>query len=130
MAMILYTIGYGNLTPEKVLGRIPAEAVVVDVRENPYQAWHQGYAAAGLAKVLGTRYWGMPLLGNPGRSPSAWQPMSGLLAGGILAGLAAEIRAGGVICLLCAEADAGRCHRRFVAEKLAKAVEGLEIVHL
>jgi uncharacterized protein (DUF488 family) len=128
--MKLYTIGYGNLTPEKVLGRIPADAIVVDVRENPYQAWHQGWTAAGLAKALGSRYWGAPLLGNHARSAASWSPPSGLMASGLLGGLAAEIRAGGVFCLLCAEADATRCHRRFVAEMLKAKVEGLEVVHL
>lgn len=33
-------------------------------------------------------------------------------------------------CLLCSEAGAGQCHRRLVAEHLAKHWTGVEIVHL
>ena len=33
-------------------------------------------------------------------------------------------------CLLCSEADPDRCHRRLVAEHLASAWRGVEIVHL
>ena len=33
-------------------------------------------------------------------------------------------------CLLCSEATPDRCHRRLVAERLARAWPGVEIVHL
>lgn len=35
-----------------------------------------------------------------------------------------------VICLLCSEAQPERCHRRLVAERLARAWPAVEIVHL
>ena len=33
-------------------------------------------------------------------------------------------------CLLCSEAEPGRCHRRLIAEYLADRLEGVEIHHL
>ncbi len=33
-------------------------------------------------------------------------------------------------CLLCSEATPDRCHRRLVAERLARTLPGLEVVHL
>jgi uncharacterized protein (DUF488 family) len=35
-----------------------------------------------------------------------------------------------VTCLLCSEASADACHRRLVAERLARAWPGVEVVHL
>lgn len=42
---------------------------------------------------------------------------------------AAELSASGRTCLLCYEADASECHRRFVADRISDRT-GTEVVHL
>ena len=42
----------------------------------------------------------------------------------------AIIERGEVVCLLCFEADSGRCHRSLVAEALAEKADGLAVRHL
>jgi uncharacterized protein (DUF488 family) len=53
-----------------------------------------------------------------------------MLASAWLDSLADGVRVGIAYCLLCCEADYRRCHRRFVAEEIARRAPGLGIVHL
>lgn len=129
--MTIYTIGYGNQQPEAFIERLPAKTVIVDVRENPYQAWNRAYTAPELARTLKSRYWGMPTLGNLSHRPDRWNPPSKTVALGTLYGLAKKMAKDHIdVCLLCAELHADNCHRRFVAEELAKLIQGVEIQHL
>ncbi|HEY3377512.1 MAG TPA: hypothetical protein VGL77_08460 [Armatimonadota bacterium] len=130
--MTIYTIGYGNQAPEVFLPRLPPKTVIIDVRENPYHAWHQAYTAPVLTRSLKGRYWGMPTLGNLSHRPDRWNPPSLTVARGTLYGLARKMARDNVsVCLLCMELRADGCHRRFVAQELADMMNGrAEIVHL
>jgi uncharacterized protein (DUF488 family) len=130
MPGICYTVGYGQVVPDKAYERIPGDVMVVDVRVNPYHAWHQGHTASGLLKRFGVRYLGVPPLGNAGMRADTWEPISRGMAEHNLDGLADLLHSGQSICLLCACADARRCHRRFIAEALQERISGLEVRHL
>jgi uncharacterized protein (DUF488 family) len=129
-ARTLYTIGYGNRKPEAFFAMLPEGAKIVDVRRSP-TGWHQAYCLPGLKARLGDRYRWRGALGN-GTNGTAdhWDKLPG--ADDWLVGFAFWYKAygGTPVVLLCAEADYQRCHRRFVAEEIARRVPGLEIVHL
>ena len=114
------TIGYGGMRPEEFFAELEAlkPGVVVDVRENPFNAFLGAYTKPQLEKRLGHRYVWIRELGNASRStpPVLVDEAKGLEK---LRELAA---AHPVVVLLCAERDEARCHRGYVKEKLSNIV--------
>jgi hypothetical protein len=127
----LYTIGYGNRQPDDFFAMLPADCTVIDVRRSP-RGWHAEYGEQRLRARLGRRYLSWPALGNSSGSADTWTPAEGVAhAWGFLDALISHIETGGVpVVLMCAEADPLQCHRRFVAEEIARRVPGLQFVHL
>lgn len=132
----LYTIGYGNRKPEEFFALIPNGATIIDVRRSA-RGWSSEYSAKRMGERMGNLYLYWPALGNSFHgSHNQWIPEGGWgLANDFLEALASlartlEQQGQPPIVLLCAESDPQRCHRRFVAEEVAKRVDGLEIVHL
>lgn len=134
---IIYTIGYGNRTPEQFFAMLPSldSATLIDVRYSP-RGWHIGYSRKQLERKFGDAYLWFRLLGNTSGSADTWVPPTpdnGVSAEDALQGIAECMQHGmktfANVILMCAEVDHARCHRRFVAEALA-ALTGAEIVHL
>ena len=137
--MKVYTIGYGNDAPATFVRRLVSAGIrtAVDLRLRPDRASMGAYVKAkspdkGIERLLsqaGLAYRSLPELGNvfldfedwAGRY-SALLQCAGHLLTTRLDGLAEPL------CLLCAERDAARCHRRHIAEFLG--ARGHEIQHL
>lgn len=130
----LFTIGYGNRKPDEFFALIPDGAVVIDVRAYPTCKWQFSYREHGLRAQLcpngEQRYFPIQSLGNVSGTADTWQSPDEMLAHAWMDLIADGIRQGITYCLLCAELDPNRCHRRFVAEEIARRVPGCEIVHL
>jgi uncharacterized protein (DUF488 family) len=129
--MILYTIGYGN-GRALLKDRLPQDrtVLVVDVRRTT-GAWCAAYTGPNLKRILetfGHAYLHMAALGNYGATSTEWVRHHG--ADAALDCIAKIIRDGRTVVLLCAEGDAQKCHRRFVAEALVERVPGLTVTHL
>ncbi len=143
-APALFTSGYEGLPIAAFLKRLKAAGIdtVVDVRELPLSR-KKGYSKAAFAAALkraGIAYDHRPALGCPKpirdryRKDGDWSDFADAFQA-YLAGRAADVatlardartmRA----CLVCFEADFGRCHRRFVA-RAASAVGAPPVVHL
>jgi uncharacterized protein (DUF488 family) len=132
--MKVLTLGYGGLAPGHFRQLVPDTAIVIDVRINPSSA-QRFYSQDILAAHFPGRYHSVPQLGNLSRSPARWDPPSPEEADSFITQLAAlVVRHNGEVLLLCAERDAQKCHRRFVAKALAEAMSGLgypvEVQHL
>jgi uncharacterized protein (DUF488 family) len=147
MSGTLFTIGFTRSTAEAFFGRLEGAGVrtVADVRLKP-RSQLAGFAkppdlAFFLRRLSGIGYVGAPLLAPAAAEFAAYR--RGALsfdayAGAYLARLRAQAVAARLdpgafdhACLLCSEADAERCHRRFAAEHLADAwAGGWRIVHL
>jgi len=111
---------------------VPVECLVIDVRARPWGAWHRAFTAAGLAEAFKRHagYWSLVPLGNVSGSAEVWTSPAPGAAEWMLEGVAEVIRGGQAVCLLCAEADARRCHRSVLARLLQERVAGLEVVDL
>jgi uncharacterized protein (DUF488 family) len=144
--MILYTIGFTQKSLRQFIGLLREASVdgVVDVRRNNTSQL-AGYAKRDdLAFILDT--FGMGYLEQPRLAPTtelldryhrdhdwdAYVPdFTAILAEQPLAAIYDEIAARfEQPCLLCAEPAPDRCHRRLVAEALARLHPDLEIRHL
>ena len=126
----LYTIGYGGRRPTEFVEALRASGVrtVVDVRLRPDRA-HLGTfvkansPAKGIERVLnaaGIQYRALPELGNVFREFPAWESLYSELikrAGDLLTTRVHALE--DPLCLLCAERDVQRCHRRQIADYLA-----------
>ena len=139
----IYTIGYGNSTPDAFFALLPDNAIIVDVRANPYSAWNSLFTYRHLSQRLaafrdGTRrYVWIPELGNRSRRmpPTLVDEAKGLEH---LKRLARDAhQKGRAICLLCAEGNplepdgvTHRCHRAYIAQHLAEALGDAVVVHL
>jgi len=114
------TIGYGGVRPENFFAELEAlePDVVVDVRENPFNAFLGAYTKPQLEKRLGNKYVWVRELGNASRStpPVLVDEAKGMER---LRELAA---AHPVVVLLCAERDEARCHRGYIKGKLSDTV--------
>lgn len=142
----LCTVGYeGRVTDELIAMLIENEIdLVVDVRELPLSR-KKGFSKSTLSASLdevGVGYRHMRALGNPKHLRRALKTgltfdefaddFRAILAGQTdaieeLGSVAAEHR----VCLLCFEADAERCHRSIVAERVAMFVgDSMQVVHL
>ncbi|MBI3504815.1 MAG: DUF488 domain-containing protein [Proteobacteria bacterium] len=140
----LFTAGYEGLPVAAFLARLKAAGIgtVIDVRERPLSR-KKGYSktafAAALAKA-GIAYEHRPALGCPKpirdalRESGDWasyaRAFDRYLAGQTaeVAALARDVRRTRA-CLVCFEADFGRCHRRFVARAATQA-GAPPVVHL
>lgn len=136
-----FTIGYGGRKPDEFVKLLTAHGVktVVDVRLRPDKASMGSYAKAkdadkGLAGLLaksGVGYLSLTELGNPFLEYPDWQTRYADYldrAGPLLFDrLTDEIP--GPVCLLCAEKRVADCHRRHVAEYLARE-RGWAFTHL
>ena len=126
----IYTIGYGNRQPEDFFKLLPASGLIIDVRRLP-RAWHGAYHARQLKKRLGDRYRSEPAFGNRANTGDVWQPVNPDFAYANIPSMGESVRQGMTYILLCAEQDPQRCHRRLVAEAIARHASGTAtIVHL
>ena len=132
--MTLYTIGYEGLALEGFLGLLTAHGIdhLVDIRDVPLSR-KPGFSKTALAvavESVGLRYSHVKALGCPKsirdrhRADRDWAQYIRSFET-YLATQAAAVEAlrataaASRTCLLCYEADASRCHRRFVADAVA-----------
>ena len=129
--LVLYTIGYGNRQPEEFFAMLPEDCTLIDVRRNP-TGWHGEYKEPAMRRRLGRRYLSWPALGNCSGMKDKWVPAHGMAeAWACIEALCSHLETGGVpVVLMCSEADPMTCHRRFVAEEVARRIPGLQVVHL
>ena len=142
----LATIGYQGATPDSFHHAVKNAGVelLVDIRavaSSRRPGFSKSKLSAGLADV-GIGYLHLRALGTPADGRAAARSgkhaemraifvahMATPEAQSALEDLAALIRAGTRVCILCFEADPLHCHRNIVASMLADMVP-LEIVHL
>lgn len=144
--MNLFTIGYEGRAADELPDSIAAAGVttLVDVRDLPLSR-KRGFSKNALAALLtdsGVDYVHERRLGNPKelrdyvKSGGDWDWFADTFrerlttADDALDSVLAIIERGEVVCLLCFEADATRCHRSLVAEALADKADGLAVTHL
>ena len=144
--MNLFTIGYEGRTADDLPASVVASGVttVVDVRDLPLSR-KRGFSKTALALLLagsGVDYVHERGLGNPKplrdhvKAGGDWgwfarrfrERLGG--AGDALDQVLGIMQRGEVVCLLCYEADASRCHRSLVADALAERAHGLVVKHL
>ncbi|MGG5810220.1 DUF488 family protein [Falsiroseomonas sp. CW058] len=137
----VFTIGYEEATPPRLLGALSAAgvAVLVDVRALA-NSRRPGFAKRALSAALegaGIGYLHLPALGTPAAGRQAVREgrademrrifgahLQGVEAQAALAALR-DLARRQPVCLLCLEADPARCHRTLVAEAV-----GLPVRHL
>lgn len=137
--MTIYTIGYGGRKPREFLDLLTGRCVkaVVDVRLRPdrssmgiyVKAKDAGKGIEALLASAGIRYFSFVELGNVFRDLDDWQQRYQQLmeqAGDILTQRLLDIPE--PFCLLCAEKRANQCHRKLIADYLAK--NGHQIEHI
>jgi uncharacterized protein (DUF488 family) len=145
--MKLYTIGFTKKSAERFFSLLqkPGVNCLVDIRLNP------GGQLAGFAKQDDLRYFLGRLIGAEyvhlkNLAPSEeifkdikqnndWEQYTRRFEAlmderNIPESLDRGLFENNICCLLCSEATPEHCHRRLVAERLAKHWAGLEIVHL
>jgi uncharacterized protein (DUF488 family) len=136
-----FTIGYGGRKPEEFVRLLADHGVrtVIDVRLRPDKASMGSYAkarepdkgVAGLLARAGIGYLSLPELGNLFLDYDDWPTRYVEFlerAGPLLFDrLSADVP--GPVCLLCAEKRVADCHRRHVAEYLARE-RGWAFTHL
>lgn len=144
--MKLFTIGYEGRTADELPASVAASGVttVVDVRDLPLSR-KRGFSKTALALLLsgsGVDYVHERGLGNPNplrdhvKAGGDWGWFAEVFrerlvgAGDALDHVLSIMRRGEVVCLLCYEADAARCHRSLVADALAERADGLVVRHL
>lgn len=138
---MLFTIGYEETTPPRLLAALQAAGVtaLVDVRALA-NSRRPGFAKRALAAALeeaGIAYQHVPALGTPAEGRQAVRAgrpeimhrifaarLAGVEAQAALAALRDRAQQEPV-CLLCLEADHRQCHRTLVAEAV-----GLPVRHL
>lgn len=135
-----FTVGYGGRKPDDFVKLLTDQGVrtVIDVRLRPDRASMGSYAKAkdadkgiaGLLAKVGVGYVSLPELGNLFLDYDDWPTRYGEFlerAGPLLFDRIADVP--GPVCLLCAEKRVAECHRRHVAEYLARA-RGWTFTHL
>jgi uncharacterized protein (DUF488 family) len=142
----LYTLGHSTRTLDQLVAPLAQAGVreLVDVRALPRSRRHPHLAAEQLARTLPTRgiaYTHEPRLGGF-RRPHAESSNSGwehpafrgyadhMASADFLAALASlqELARERPTCVMCAEAQWWRCHRRLIADALL--VRGWRVLHL
>jgi uncharacterized protein (DUF488 family) len=142
----IWTIGYERLLPPELVAELEAAGIerLIDVRHRP-QSRRPGMSKTRLAELLagrGIAYEHRKALGTP--PDIRWLFKHGRVAEGApafrehvertaareLDDLAGELEHGPRTALMCLEADPAVCHRRVVAEALARRRPGLRVVDL
>lgn len=143
--MTLFTIGYEDATPARLVGVLREAGVttLVDVRALA-NSRKPGFAKTALSAALaeaGIGYQHVKALGTPAEGRAAVRAGRPAemrrIFGAHLAGLEAQAALAGLtdralhetVCLLCLEADPAQCHRTLVAEAVA-ATSGVQVTHL
>jgi len=144
--MNLFTIGYEGRSADELPSSVATSGVttVIDVRDLPLSR-KRGFSKSALASLLaqsGVDYVHERRLGNPKplrdhvKSGGDWGWFARTFrerlaaAGDALDSVLAIMQRGEVVCLLCYEADASRCHRSLVADALTERAHGLVVRHL
>jgi hypothetical protein len=143
-AVNIYTIGYEGLALEAFLQQLRRARVqiIVDVRDVPLSR-KRGFSKKALAAALnaaGMDYLHIRSLGCPKairdqyRANRDWEAYTAafldhLRNQGVAVGQLAAVCKGSSAALLCYEADAGFCHRTYVA-RAAAAILGSGVLHL
>lgn len=143
----LWTIGYERLLPDALVAELQAAGVerVIDVRYRP-QSRRPGMSKTKLGERLaavGISYEHRRALGTPpeirplyrtgavARAAERFRAHVEVTAAGELDALAAELAdRSPATALLCLEAEPSGCHRRVVAEQLARRLPALRVVDL
>lgn len=142
----LWTIGYERLLPEELVAELEAAGVqrLIDVRFRP-QSRRAGMSKTRLGERLGDHgiaYEHRRSLGTPpdirhlfrtnqlAAARERYTAHVEATAAGELDALAAELPRAPRTALLCLEADPAACHRRLVAEALARRLPGLQVIDL
>lgn len=137
--MKYYSIGYGGRKPDDFVAILKKHriSVIVDVRLRPDHSTMGVYIKAkdpkkgieNLLNVSGIDYKSLLELGNLFLEVDNWQdPYKRLfdVAGDILTERLMVLK--GQICLMCAEKDVEKCHRKIIADYLLQ--KGHEVEHL
>jgi uncharacterized protein (DUF488 family) len=142
----IYTVGHSTRSLEQLLEilRAPGVQELVDIRSAPGSRRHPHFSAAALARSLpaaGVAYAHEPGLGgfrrphpdspNRGWTHAAFVGYADYMSTAEFASALARVqRSAGerIACLMCAEAQWWRCHRRLVADALV--VRGWRVLHL
>lgn len=137
--MKVYTIGYGGRKPDELVGLLQSKGIktIVDVRLRPDRSSMGSYAKAkdsehGIQKLFcnaGIEYLSFIELGKIFMDFEDWESRYTILiyqSEDIL--LQRLLKVAGPVCLLCAEKQASRCHRRIITDYLAR--KGYEVEHI
>ena len=142
----LWTIGYERLLPDALVNELRVAGIkrVIDVRIRP-QSRRPGMSKTRLGDLLaehGIAYEHRRALGTPAdlrflfhagkvaEAAAAYRRHVEATAADELDALAAELPRAPTTALLCLEADPAGCHRRLVAEALARRRADLEVIDL
>lgn len=124
--VIFKTMGYGGRDTNsliRALKGIDADAVV-DIRHKPYCGWNRDFCGEVLKEKLaaeGIDYLWISDLGNTTRDINNIKLVNEARGIEKVLAVAAQYEYDTVV-LLCAEADEKKCHRSYVRDKLAAAV--------
>jgi uncharacterized protein (DUF488 family) len=145
--VLLYTIGFAKKSAARFFGLLNEHRIdlVADIRLRP-DGQLSAFARKGdlpyfLHHLVGGKYIHLPILSptddilNAYRKEKDWsgyvrsfeQLMDDRDVPNALDRASFEEHA---VCLLCSEASPKRCHRRLVAERLARTWESVEVIHL
>ncbi|MBN2584983.1 MAG: DUF488 domain-containing protein [Planctomycetes bacterium] len=116
--MRVYTLGYTGWQPAELLEVAERlNATVIDVRLMPRSRWSPGFNAKALQAALGDRYVWLEGFGNLNYKggPIVLKDFAGAVAK-----LGEMSPHGPRVILMCGCADVNVCHRKMVAERLAK----------
>ena len=145
--MRLYTIGFAEKSAALFFGLLASNKfeLLADIRLRP-DGQLSAFARKGdlpyfLQHLVGSQYTHLPILSPTDdilkayRNEKNWnryvQEFERLMDDrGIPGSLDRTLFDESTVCLLCSEASPRQCHRRLVAERLANAWGGVQIVHL
>ncbi|RPI60262.1 MAG: DUF488 domain-containing protein [Planctomycetaceae bacterium] len=139
--MTIYTLGYSGWKiedVEKELARL--DAILVDVRMVPRTRWAQQWNASALHQRLGDQYVWLKQFGNKNYKgtfeqieiadfPTGETRLRELLTKDAAGSTASSPTSGKSIILMCGCRDVNVCHRKVLAEWLAK-LWNADVVHL
>jgi len=123
---VIFTIGYGNRTPEQLLQILQDNHidVVWDIRANPH-GWSGFYRYPKIASWLRENkilYRHFSVLGNPSKKLEDFR-LSWATKTFILSVIERQKETNVNVCLLCAEKDPQKCHRSLIVKQLGLEAE-------
>jgi hypothetical protein len=148
--MKLYTAGYRDsetekrLSPEAFYGSLPEEAVVVDIRSHPYSPFAPDFTGSGVGAAVSRLKPGVKTfhhlkqLGNTHKEPTGKRRTPPVYVDEDAGFQKLEEYLGTYdsVVIFCAcsyitHSDSRyRCHRFFVADRMAELIPKLEVIHL